>query len=74
MRLTMFLLPQQVLLLCECCVDFLRFEMLPSHISFALIFLMLSVPIILVGVGRKGERRQLKLSEVCEPVVVRVIV
>ena len=34
---------------------------------------MHSVPIVLVGVGRERERRQLKLSEVCEPVVVRVI-
>ena len=70
----MFLLSQQVLFLCERRVDFLHFEMLPSHISFALIFLMRSVPVILVGVDRKRERRQLKLSEVCQPVVVRVIV
>ena len=34
---------------------------------------MRSVPIILDGVDRKRERLQLKLSEVCEPVVVRVI-
>ena len=34
---------------------------------------MRSVPIMLVGVDRKRERRQLKLSEVCEPIVVRVI-